>query len=124
MGADPSIVVTMQFIRLVLGIGVFPLLILVDQWRIVEQAGERTLVVRMTGLVPDSSVWLVQTVHNSVGAQSGVSLTEKITAADGSLRCALPLMEIDGEETMLVLALDSAFCPLRAGWRLSTGGNS
>lgn len=27
MGADPSIVVTMQFIRLVLGIGVFPLLI-------------------------------------------------------------------------------------------------
>lgn len=90
--------------------------ILVDQWRLVEQAGERTLVVRMTGLVPDSSVWLVQTVHNSVGAQSGVSLTEKITAADGSLRCALPLMEIDGEETMLVLVLDSAFRPLREGW--------
>ena len=78
----------------------------------------------MTGLVPDSSVWLVQTVHNSVGAQSGVSLTEKTTAADGSLRCALPLMEIDAKETMLVLALDSAFRPLREEWRLSTSRNS
>lgn len=93
--------------------------ILVDQWRLVEQAGERTLFVRMTGLVPDSSVWLVQTVHNSVGAQSGVSLTEKITAADGSLRCALPLGEIDAEETMLVLVLDSAFRPLRKGWNMT-----
>ena len=93
--------------------------ILVDQWRLVEQAGERTLFVRMTGLVPDSSVWLVQTVHNSVGAQSGVSLTEKITTADGSLRCALPLMEIDAEETMLVLVLDSAFRPLRKGWNMT-----
>lgn len=90
--------------------------ILDDQWRLAEQAGERTVFVRMTGLAPDSSVWLVQAVHSSVGAQSGVSLTKKTTAADGSLRCALPLMEIDAKETMLVLALDSAFCPLRAGW--------
>lgn len=81
-----------------------------------EEAGERVLSVRLDGLTPDSSVWLVQAAHNSAGAQSGVSLTEKTTAADGSLRCALPLMEIDAKETMLVLALDSAFCPLRAGW--------
>ena len=93
--------------------------ILDDQWRLAEQAGERTLFVRMTGLSPDSSVCLVQTVHNSVGAQSGVSLTEKITAADGSLRCALPLMKIDAEETMLVLVLDSAFRPLRKGWNMT-----
>ena len=93
--------------------------ILVDQWRLVEQAGERTLFVRMTGLVPDSSVWLVQAVHNSAGAQSGVSLTKKTTAADGSLRCALPLMKIDAEETMLVLVLDSAFHPLREPWNMT-----
>ena len=85
-------------------------------WYVYEEAGERVLSVRLDGLTPDSSVWLVQAVHSSVGAQSGVSLTEKTTAADGSLRCALPLMEIDAKETMLVLALDSAFCPLRAGW--------
>lgn len=72
--------------------------------------------VRMTGLAPDSSVWLVQAVRNSIGAQRQVYITEKTAAADGSLRCALPLMEIDAKETMLVLALDSAFCPLRAGW--------
>ena len=29
LGADPSVVVTMQFIRLVLGIGCFPLMILI-----------------------------------------------------------------------------------------------
>ena len=38
MGADPSIVVTMQFIRLVLGIGVFPLLIRL----VTSEKGEKT----------------------------------------------------------------------------------
>ena len=90
--------------------------ILDDQWHLAEQAGERTLFVRMTGLSPDSSVWLVQAVHNSVGAQRQVCITEKTTAADGSLRCALPLPETDAEETTLVLILDSAFRPLREGW--------
>ena len=42
MGADPSIVVTMQFIRLVLGIGVFPLLIRY----VTGGSGEKTEVVK------------------------------------------------------------------------------
>ena len=96
--------------------------VLDDQWRLAEAAGERTLFVRMTGLSPDSAVWLVQTVHNRFGAQTGVSLTEKTAAADGSLRCALPLREIDTKETMCVLVLDSAFRPLREVWTLPDSG--
>lgn len=90
-------------------------------WYVYEETGERLLAVSLDGLAPESRVWLIQAVRSSSGAQTGIFMKEKTAAADGRLRCALPLREIGPEETMCVLMLDSAFRPLREVWRPPEG---
>lgn len=91
-------------------------------WYVYEEAGEKRLSVRLDGLTPGSTIRLAQAVHSSSGAQTGVSLTGQTAAADGTLRCALPLRESGAGETLCVLVLDSEFRPLREGWTLPDGG--
>ena len=87
-------------------------------WYLYGEAGERMLSVRLDGLTPHSTVWLVRTVQDAGGAQTGVRVTKAAAAADGSLRRGLLLDGDDADGTVRVLALDSAFCPLRELWSL------
>ena len=86
-------------------------------WYVYEETGEQLLAASLDGLEPGSRVWLMQSVRSSLGAQTGVFMTEKTAGEEGSLRCALSLREIGPEETLCVLVLDSAFRPLREVWR-------